>query len=58
MKLLQLKKVIAKGSRIRFLPWEHGFDAVAAAAEEDVFKFRAVFSGPWEGVCPYVTKVR
>ena len=57
MKLLQLKIIGVKGSRIRFMPWEHGLDAVADVAEEDIFQYTAVFSGPWEGVCPYATKV-
>ena len=27
------------------MPWEHGFDAVAVASEEDVFQFTATFPG-------------
>ena len=27
------------------MSWEHGFDAVAVASEEDVFQFTATFPG-------------
>lgn len=51
MRLLQLKRVNARGSLILFMPWDCGFDVVAIVAD-NVFQLTTGLLG----LCPYTTE--
>lgn len=52
MKLLQLKRVNARGSLILFMPWDHGFD-VGAVVADNVFQFTTSLLG----LCPDTNEI-
>ena len=39
------------------MPWEHGFDAVATTAEEEIFQFTAIFPGLGKEYIPMLPKL-